>query len=233
MVGMAALLVFLSLALAGYALAGVSRNREDAEQAVKERLRSTTGWKGQATRSPLLKDDRLSSIAVLNALLGRLSVTARVTRMVRQAGLSNRVGEIILYIPLLAFGAMLFARVFTGDMLVAAVAGAFAAMLPLMVVQRRRRKRMRMFSEQLPDALDLLRAALQAGHSFVAALSVVADEFPNPIAEEFRIVGEEIRLGCRCGTPCIICASASTIRTCRFSSSASWWRRKRAATWPR
>ncbi len=40
-----------------------------------------------------------------------------------------------------------------------------------------------------------MRAALQAGHSFVAALSVVADEFPDPIAEEFRTVGEEIRLG--------------------------------------
>jgi len=40
-----------------------------------------------------------------------------------------------------------------------------------------------------------LRAALQAGHSFVTALYVVADEFPDPIAEELRIVAEEMRLG--------------------------------------
>ena len=52
-----------------------------------------------------------------------------------------------------------------------------------------------LFAEQLPDALDLVRAALQAGHGLMAALSVVADEFPDPVAQEFRDVVEEVRLG--------------------------------------
>src|SRR5215510_3212393 len=64
-----------------------------------------------------------------------------------------------------------------------------------MVVNRIRRKRAQLFSEQLPDALDLIRAALQAGHGFLSALYVVADEFPNPTAEELREVAEEMRLG--------------------------------------
>src|SRR5262249_11268966 len=53
----------------------------------------------------------------------------------------------------------------------------------------------RLFSEQLPDALDLTRAALQAGHSLLTALFVGADEFPDPVAEELRTVADEIRLG--------------------------------------
>jgi tight adherence protein B len=68
-------------------------------------------------------------------------------------------------------------------------------MIPILTLQRKRTKRMRLFSEQLPDALDLIRAALQAGHSFTTAMYVVADEFPDPISEELRTVAEEVRLG--------------------------------------
>src|SRR5262249_56098768 len=49
--------------------------------------------------------------------------------------------------------------------------------------------------EEVREALDLVRAALQAGHSLVGAIMVVAEEFPDPIASEFRCVAEEIRLG--------------------------------------
>jgi tight adherence protein B len=62
-------------------------------------------------------------------------------------------------------------------------------------VRRIASRRSARFAEQLPDALDLARAALQAGHGLMAALSVVADEFPDPIAQEFREVTEEVRLG--------------------------------------
>jgi tight adherence protein B len=57
------------------------------------------------------------------------------------------------------------------------------------------RRRSALFSDQLPDALDLVRAALQAGHGLMAAMSVVAEEFPDPVAQEFRDVTEEVRLG--------------------------------------
>jgi len=62
-------------------------------------------------------------------------------------------------------------------------------------VFRRKRIRAVAFAEQLPDALDLIRAAIQAGHGFTTALMVVANEFPDPIASEFREVSEETRLG--------------------------------------
>jgi tight adherence protein B len=40
-----------------------------------------------------------------------------------------------------------------------------------------------------------MRAALQAGHGVVGALSVVADEFPEPAGQEFRRIVDEVRLG--------------------------------------
>ncbi len=40
-----------------------------------------------------------------------------------------------------------------------------------------------------------MRAALQAGHGLISAMSVVAEEFPDPIAQEFRETTDEVRLG--------------------------------------
>jgi len=189
------LLVFVSLVLAGYALfAGASR-RLDARDAFQRRLPAATGGGKPSRPGSLLKDRRLSTIAVLNAVLGRLSLVAPVAEMIRKAGLKRRVGEILLYVPLLASTAFLLTILATGSLAGASVAAAGAGGLPLLVVQHLRRQRTRLFAEQLPDALDLVRAALQAGHGLLSAMGVVAAEFPDPIAQEFRDVTEEVRLG--------------------------------------
>ncbi|MEI7699316.1 MAG: type II secretion system F family protein [Planctomycetia bacterium] len=59
----------------------------------------------------------------------------------------------------------------------------------------RRRKRIRSFEKQLPDALELLSRALRSGNSLAAGLNVVATEMPAPISMEFRNVYEEQNLG--------------------------------------
>jgi tight adherence protein B len=187
------LLIFLSFGLAGYSIAEVSRRRQVAAETLRGRLSGAAGKSG--AQSSILRDERLSNIAWLNVALARLSLTAPLARMIRQAGLSNRVGEVVLYIPLVGGAAGLIAMLVTGNLMMSALIAAAAGSIPLFVVARKRTKRMRLFSEQLPDALDLVRAALQAGHSFTTAMYVVADEFPNPVAEEFRTVAEEVRLG--------------------------------------
>jgi tight adherence protein B len=195
MLGAAALLIFLSIALVGYALASVMGARITAREALQSRLNTLTGRGRDVAATRLFKDQRLSSIPLLHALLARLSFTSDLVRMIQQAGLSNRVGEVLLYVPLLALLALLLGRVVSGNLLVSLAMAAIAGAIPILVVQRKRNKRMRLFSEQLPDALDLIRAALQAGHSLLTALYVVADEFPNPVAEEVRTTAEEMRLG--------------------------------------
>ena len=59
----------------------------------------------------------------------------------------------------------------------------------------RRRSRFKQFAKQLPDALELIARALRSGHSLAAALHVVAEEMPDPIAMEFGQVYEEQNLG--------------------------------------
>src|SRR4030095_16129816 len=104
------------------------------------------------------------------------------------AGLRRRVGEVLLYVVLIFFIVMLTIVLFGGARLVALLAGGLAASVPLLVVARMRQKRTFRFAEQLPDALDLIRAALQAGHGFVASCGVVAETFADPVVQAVRYI---------------------------------------------
>jgi tight adherence protein B len=73
--------------------------------------------------------------------------------------------------------------------------GIVTAMLPLAWLILRRRKRLRKFAKQLPDALELIARALRAGHSLAAGFHLVADEMSEPISVEFNRVFEEQNLG--------------------------------------
>jgi tight adherence protein B len=191
-----ALLVFVIFALAGYAVARIAESRVGKREAINRRLAAITEARpAPTTASTLLKDLRLSEIPFLDAILSKLDIVRSLVKVIRQAGIKKRAGEILLYIPLLFCVAFVAAQMFGQGTGISALIGWGAGMVPLIVVHRMRAKRMRAFSEQLPEALDLIRASLQAGHGFLRALQVVAEEFPNPMAEELREVAEEMRLG--------------------------------------
>jgi tight adherence protein B len=163
---------------------------------MRGRLRKTTTAGPEATiAGKLLRDQRLSSIPALNAILARTPFVVPLVTMIRQAGLRRRVGEILLYVPLLATLAGLVVRVLGGGWAAALGVGLWAGALPILIVSRIRHRRLVQFQEQLPDALDLIRSALQAGHGLVAAIQVASETLSDPVASELRYVVEEIRLG--------------------------------------
>jgi len=73
--------------------------------------------------------------------------------------------------------------------------GFLAGAVPILHVARKRKQRLRLFNQQLPDTLDLLSRSLAVGHAFSESLNQVASEMPDPIATEFRITFEEQKLG--------------------------------------
>lgn len=194
-----AVIFFCALALAGIAITSALKEKDEAQQNLIQRLDTQTGVAPKPdkvkAKSSLVKDFRLSSIEVLNGWLSRVSFVSGLARKMRQAGMNRRVGEVVLYIPLLASVGFLAGLTFLGSVGPAVILGFIGASIPNVVIGRMRAKRIQMFAEQLPDALDLVRAALQAGHSFISALKVVAEEFPDPVAAEFDTIAEEMKLG--------------------------------------
>jgi tight adherence protein B len=72
---------------------------------------------------------------------------------------------------------------------------AVGALIPVFLVWRRMRKRLRAFEDQLPDLLITMAASLKAGHSFKQGLQAVVDEGQPPASNEFRRVLTETGLG--------------------------------------
>jgi tight adherence protein B len=190
-----AVLLFTAIALAGFGAYAWSRETKEHRDTLRGRLRKLAIATPDNITASLLRDQRLSAIPALDTLLSRTPFVVPFVNMIRQAGLRQRVGEIVLYIPLLATIGILGTRFFEGRWIVAFGLAAFLGFLPILVVARIRRKRLQLFQEQLPDALDLIRSALQAGHGLITAMQVASETLPDPVAMELRYVVDEVRLG--------------------------------------
>lgn len=68
-------------------------------------------------------------------------------------------------------------------------------LLPAWVYRSMRRKRLKRFEVQLPDALSMVSGAMRAGASLNIALEGLVNEQPPPISQEFELYLKEQRLG--------------------------------------
>jgi tight adherence protein B len=70
-----------------------------------------------------------------------------------------------------------------------------AASCPLIYLQIELSKRQAMLEQQLPEILDFISRAMQAGHTFVGSLQMAAGDSREPIASEFQKTFQEISFG--------------------------------------
>ncbi len=75
------------------------------------------------------------------------------------------------------------------------VGGGIGFAMPFGFLKTKRTRRMRVFEEAFPEALDLVSRALKAGHAFATGLKMVADEMPDPVGTEFRKTFDEQNFG--------------------------------------
>jgi tight adherence protein B len=143
----------------------------------------------------LARSELLSEIPTLDRLLARVQFATRLRRMLDQADLHITVSRLCMLALMAGLMAGLAVSMLTISTLLVLCAGAGAASVPFVHVAYRRKRRLAAFLEHLPDALDLMSRALQAGHAFAEALHMIATEMPEPIATEFRKTYEEQNLG--------------------------------------
>lgn len=142
------------------------------------------------TRSTIVKEvERLTSIPLLDLVLGKSgSVPESIQRLLNSADVPLTVGRFLLGSLLLAAITYVGISLFFGLRGIALVFAAFAGAMPTLYVRYKRRSRFQKFEEQFPDAIDLIARAMRAGHGLSVGLGMVADELPQPVGREFRIL---------------------------------------------
>ena len=73
--------------------------------------------------------------------------------------------------------------------------GLLTGSLPLFWLLMRRKRRLKAFASQLPDALEMIARTLRSGQSLAFGFNMVSTEMPLPISKEFGRVFEEQNLG--------------------------------------
>jgi len=86
-------------------------------------------------------------------------------------------------------------RLFTPYSLPALVLAIMAASVPYLFVRHKATKRLALFEEQFPEAIDLIARALRAGHALPTALQMVGEEIPEPVGGEFKFLFDQQNYG--------------------------------------
>lgn len=119
-----------------------------------------------------------------------------VKRELARADIKLKPGEYVALMVIASFGtAVLAYYTFEGSIpftLLGVILGPF---IPRIVVKRQQSARLKNFSDQLPDMLNLMVNGLRAGYSTMQAMEAISKEMPSPINDEFRRVVQEIQLG--------------------------------------
>jgi len=144
-------------------------------------------------REELMKEERWLALGF--GWLYRLDLMQKLEQSLWQAGIYRRVSDVLLLMLLLFGAGAVIGAAMWQDPFLAIGTGTGLAVLPVIYVRFRRSRRLSKFVTQLPFALDLMKSAMEAGHSLLRGLQVVVGEFEDPIATEFRSVIEQARLG--------------------------------------
>jgi len=143
----------------------------------------------------ILRTDVLSNIPLLNKLLAKMPIGARLQLFLQQADMEMTPGMLITLVFLLAWVTFLSAMLGGLPFVVALFVGALVGGAPIIVISAKRQRRFFKFEEAFPDAIELLGRAVRAGHAFTTGLDLIAKEMPPPLSEEFRKTYEQQNLG--------------------------------------
>ncbi|HLC06372.1 MAG TPA: type II secretion system F family protein [Anaerolineales bacterium] len=193
MVGLAMALTFMAVFLLVLVLVPLVEGFERSPMRLLRRRFAAASQQKATVR--VFRDDTLSGLPVLDRWLSRAAFARKLLRYLAQADISQRVGVVLGAVLLMALlGGRLVWSVTSSWYWSVLGVGALGS-LPLLYVRRRRRVRLGLYAEQLPNALDVLTRSLQAGLSFLQGVQAVAREMPEPTAREFRMTFEQLRLG--------------------------------------
>lgn len=156
------------------------RHSDSTDARVEQQMR-----KAVAARRPLILADG-QNISYVDKLRLRLAQTGKKWTWQQYMYASGGLSFVIMVIALLKGVSFLVAVV--GGLMV-------GAGLPHMVINFLMARRIKNFTTNFPEAIELLVRGLKSGMPVGETLSVISKEIAGPVGEEFKLVVEKIKIG--------------------------------------
>ena len=143
----------------------------------------------------LLRQKYLRELSPLARRLEDSRHMEALARVIEQAGMSVLAHRLVALSLATGIATAIAVSAMTGSPVLAVLALVAGLAAPFVVVFRKRRARLEKFEEQLPDAVDVMKRALRAGHPFSNCLKLVADDMDEPVSREFEQTFADINYG--------------------------------------
>ncbi|MGH7321134.1 MAG: type II secretion system F family protein [Candidatus Rokuibacteriota bacterium] len=183
-----AVLVFIAIFTLVVGVWWAAALRRRVRERLKSGARPTERWSG------ILQDKHGEPVG-LTALLSRSRLYAWLTSLVEQSGRQGAASNVVVMIVVFMILAGLVGWVRLGGIEWALLLALIGGSLPVLYLLYKRQQRLRRFSAQFPEALEMMSRAIRAGHALAGSVQLVGDEMPDPVGQELKRVFEEIRLG--------------------------------------
>ncbi|MBY4675741.1 type II secretion system F family protein [Marinobacterium arenosum] len=183
--------LFLSVGLTIPVFGESQRTRKKLQRRLNELLSESD----QAPISSLLREKYLKKLSPLERSLERMPGMESLARTIEQSGHRILAYKLVLLSLLLGISLAGAIWIISKQPWLTLGFGVVAMMIPYLKVIKDRNKRMQRFDEQLPEAIDIIKRAVQAGHPFSESLNLVAEGLDGPVSQEFGITFADLNYG--------------------------------------
>jgi tight adherence protein B len=162
---------------------------------LKRRLSRIEEELGGQSAASLVREKFLRELSPLQRALESLPGMEALSSLIEHAGGKIMAHQLVLLSLLLGAAGAVVGAVLLKSPLGALVGAPIAAAVPFFKLRMDRDRRMAKLEEQLPDAIDVLKRALRAGHPFNSAIKLVSEDLDEPMAKEFALTFADINYG--------------------------------------
>jgi tight adherence protein B len=189
------ILFFIAITLAVLALyMGYTAIKESPFFALRKRLRDLAVISEDALPSDV-RIEIIKEMLPIDRFLFRYKIFRDLNHLIERSGLKIDIKFFLLIMIFLAIVGFFFGFILQRGILIPVIFLIIGAYIPFLFLRIKISKRMDAFTEQLPQALEMIARSLRAGHSLSAAIQIVGTESPEPISTLFKSAYEEQTLG--------------------------------------
>ena len=189
-------MVFVAVALLSQGLiVPVFSESRKMRKKLQERLSEIEAESGEESFSSLLREKYLRKLSPGERYLEDLPAMKRLGEIISQGGHEYLAYRVVLLSLILGITAAVTAWVMSRSPIFSILGFLVVGALPYFKLLHDRTARIQKFEEQLPDAIDMIKRALRAGHPFNGAIKLVSEEMDDPVAAEFGTTFADINYG--------------------------------------
>ena len=189
--------IFFIILITAFAVVAFFTEPSKADKLIHSRLASLDRKRvSTGTDEPdIVKEVTFSTIPAFDKFLRNNRAAVGLQLLIEQCDLQWTVGRIVFGMLVLICVGALLGNWWIAPGLLGWAPGLTLGAIPYFFLVQRRNRRLRRFSELLPEAIDLMSRGLRAGQALPATVETIAEESDEPLRSEFRRTADEQSFG--------------------------------------